>query len=323
LTDGATRREFLGAAAFGPVAAKVFGEPAKFPTRAFGRTGAQVPIVAFGAGTRFLAYEDEDQALAVLSRAIELGINYVDTAHSYGGGKSEERVGRLMPTRRQDVFLATKLGARKGDEARRQLELSLKRLKTDRLDVLHIHSLESLEDLAAIEAPDGVLKAVLQARDQKVTRFVGITGHADPVAMKAALERHDFDCVQMALNVARARMSFDDQGPHPIPMGESSYEALALPVASAKKMGVIAMKVFGQDRLLGQAPAEKLLYYALSLPVSLASVGMPKPELLERNAGLARSFAPLPEAEMQQLRASVAEPQRTALARFFQHHRDV
>lgn len=317
-----SRREFLGAAALGPVAAKVFSEPARVPTRAFGRAGVQVPILAFGAGSRFLAYKDEDEALAVLGRAIDLGVNYIDTAHNYGEGKSEERVGRLMPRRRQEVFLATKLAARRADEARRQLELSLKRLKTDRLDVLHIHSLESLEDLAAIEAPDGVLKAVLEARDQKVARFVGITGHADPAAMKAALERHDFDCAQMALNVARARITFDEKGANPVPMAESSYEALALPVANAKKMGVIAMKVFGQERLLGQAPVEKLLYYALSLPVSLASVGMPKPEYLARNAALARGFAPLPEAEMKRLRASVAEPQRTALARFFQRHRD-
>ena len=175
-----SRREFLGAAALGPLGAKAMGDPAKLPTRAFGRTGAQVPILAFGAGSRFLAYKDDDEALAVLTRAIDMGITYVDTAHNYGEGRSEERVGRLMPARRAEVFLATKLSARKADDARRQLELSLKRLKTDRLDVLHVHSLESLEDLAAIEAPEGVLKVVLEARDQKVTRFVGITGHADP-----------------------------------------------------------------------------------------------------------------------------------------------
>jgi uncharacterized protein len=317
-----SRREFLGAAALGPLGARAMGDPAKLPTRTFGRTGAQVPILAFGAGSRFMAYEDDDEALAVLGRAIDVGVTYVDTAHNYGGGRSEELVGRLMPSRRAEVFLATKLSARKADEARRQLELSLRRLNTDRLDVLHVHSLESPEDLAAIEATDGVLKVVLEARDQKVARFVGITGHADPVAMKAALERHDFDCAQMALNVARARVKFDDQGPHPIRMAENSYEALALPVARAKNLGVIAMKVFGQDRLTGQAPAEKLLYYALSLPVSLASVGMPRPELLERNVALARGFAPLPDAEMEKLRASVSEPQRTALSRFFRHHRD-
>jgi uncharacterized protein len=317
-----SRRAFLGAAALSPLAVNAWSSPGKFPTRAFGKTGAQVPLLAFGCGSRFLAYKDDDEAVAVLSRAIDMGFTYVDTANNYGNGKSEERVGRLMPARRGEVFLQTKIAARKGDEAQRQLEESLKRLHTDHLDVLHIHALESMDDLAAIEATDGVLKVVQQAREQKVARFIGITGHANPAAMQAALERHDFDCVQMALNVARARMQFDDKGPHPIPMQDASYEALALPVAVKKKMGIIAMKVFGQDQLLTAAPPEKLLYYALSLPVSLATVGMPKPELVDKNAALARSFAPLGAAEMQSLRAAVGDTQRHQLAQFFSHHRD-
>ncbi|HJS56813.1 MAG TPA: aldo/keto reductase [Vicinamibacteria bacterium] len=317
-----SRREFLGVAAAAPLALKSSGEQGTLPARTFGRSGVRLPILAFGCGSRFLSYENDDEAIAVLNRAIDLGVTYVDTAHNYGGGKSEERVGRVVKTRRKEVFLATKLDARTADAARRQIELSLKRLNTDRLDVLHVHGLESLDDLAAIEAKGGVLEAVLEARDQKVARLAGITGHADPVAMKAALERHDFDCVQMALNVSRARIEFDDDGARPVSMAEKSYEALALPVATTKNLGVIAMKVFGQDRLQSRAPAGKLLYYALSLPVALASVGMPKPELLDRNVALARAFRPLDESEMKQLRASVAAAQRTALARFFRDHRD-
>jgi predicted aldo/keto reductase-like oxidoreductase len=317
-----SRREFLGATALGTVAARAMGATSPFPTRAFGRTGARVPVLAFGSGSRFLSYEKDDEALAVLSRALDLGINYVDTAHNYGEGKSEERVGRLMATRRKDVILATKLAARKGDLARRQLELSLKRLQTDHLDVLHIHSLENPEDLAAIEAKDGVLEVVMKARDQKVARFVGITGHAHPAAMKAALGRHDFDCVQMALNAARARMVFDSAVPKAAPMAEESFEALALPVAVSKGMGVIAMKVFGQDQLTATASVEKLLYYALSLPVSMASLGMPKPEMLDKNADLARAFAPLPEAEMQKLRTSIGPLHGPRLAKLFRDHVD-
>ena len=317
-----SRRAFLGATALSPLGVSAFAAPGKLPTRAFGSTRVQVPLLAFGCGTRFLAYKDDEEAVGVLSRAIDLGFSYIDTANNYGNGKSEERVGRLMPARRGEVFLQTKIAARKGDEARRQLEASLKRLRTDRLDVLHIHALQSLDDLAAIEAQDGVLKVVRQAREEKLTRFIGITGHAHPAAMQAALERHDFDCVQMALNVARARMTFDDKGPHPVPMKDASYEALALPVAVSKKMGIIAMKVFGQDQLMEAAAPEKLLYYALSLPVSLATVGMPRPELLDRNATLARSFAPLGDAEMQSLRAAVGDSKRQQLAQFFAHHRD-
>jgi aryl-alcohol dehydrogenase-like predicted oxidoreductase len=317
-----SRRAFLGSAALAPLGLKAVAATGKLPTRALGGTGVEVPMLAFGCGSRFLSYEDDEQAVGVLSRAIDLGFTYLDTANNYGDGKSEERVGRLMPARRGEVFLQTKLGARKGEEARRQLEASLKRLRTDRLDVLHIHGLESLDDLAAIEAKDGVLNVVRQARDEKVTRFIGITGHASPAAMQAALERHDFDCVQMALNVARARMAFDDDGPQPVPMADSSYEALALPVAVRKKMGVVAMKAFGQDRLTTAAGPEKLLYYALSLPVSAASVGMPRPELIERNAELARSFVPLGAAEMESLRASIGDTTRKQLAQYFAHHRD-
>ncbi len=318
-----SRRAFLGSAALSPLAAKALAASAKLPTRAFGSTGVQVPLLAFGCGSRFMAYKDDDEAVGVLSKAIDLGFTYIDTANNYGNGRSEQIVGRLMPARRGEVFLQTKLAARKGDEARKQLEDSLRRLKTDRLDLLHIHSLTSLDDLAAVEAKGGVLDVVRKAKEEKLTRFIGITGHASPQAMQQALERHDFDCVQMALNAARARMEFDAKGPNPVPMADASYETLALPVAVKKKMGIIAMKVFGQDRLLGAgASPEKLLYYALSLPVSLATIGMPKPELLERNIALGRSFAPLGAAEMQSLRASIADSKREQLARFFSDHRD-
>src|SRR5205085_3443080 len=157
------------------------------------------------------------------------------TAHANGNGKIEERIGKLMASRRKEVTLATKLPGRKADEARRQLELSLKRLRTDRLDVLHIHALRDEDDLAAIEAPGGVLKALYEARDQKVARAIGITCHADPSALKTALERHDFDCTQMALNAALARMAEGKGGMKATPMHQGSFEELALPVAVRKR----------------------------------------------------------------------------------------
>src|SRR5215218_9396109 len=106
-----SRRQFLGAAAAGAAIVPSLGAAgaAKLPTRPFGKTGMDVPVLGFGSGSRFLMYEDEDQALRALERAIDLGITYIDTAHSYGNGQSEERVGRLMATRRRDVTLATKL----------------------------------------------------------------------------------------------------------------------------------------------------------------------------------------------------------------------
>ena len=318
------RRRFLEATVAGATVAPSLGAagPSRLPTRPFGKTGLTVSILGFGSGSRFLMYRDEDKALEALNRAIDLGITYIDTAHAYGDGKSEERIGRLMPSRRKDVTLATKLSARKADDARRQIELSLKRLQTDRLDVLHIHDLKGPADLAAIEGPDGVLKALYEARDQKVARAIGITCHADPAALKMALERHDFDATQMGLNAALARMADAPGGMKATPMPQGGFEELALPVAVRKQMGIIAMKVFGQDQLVGAAPLEKLLTYSLSLPVSLASCGMPKLEFIDKNVAVAKNFEPMSEADRRRLTESIAAARKVSMASFLQDHAD-
>ena len=318
------RRQFLEALAVGLVAAPTLASPppAKLPQRLLGRTGIKVPILGFGSGSRFLMYQDEDKAMAALHHAIDLGITYIDTAHSYGDGQSEERVGRVMATRRKEVTLSTKIAARTADEARRQIELSLKRLRTDHLDVLHIHQLKGLQDLAAIEAPAGVLKALYEAREQKLTRAIGITCHAEPAALQTALERHDFDCTQMALNAGLARMAEVPGGFKATLMGAASFERLALPVATRKHMGIIAMKVFGQEQLLGAAPADKLLTYALSLPVSLASVGMPRLEHIESNAALALAFKPMSARQRRHLDESIESGHTLAMRQYFCDHQD-
>jgi hypothetical protein len=265
-------------------------------------------------------YKSDDEALAALNRALDLGITYIDTAHNYGSGKSEERIGRILPARRKEVVLATKIPGRKADQAKREIELSLKRLQTDHLDVLHIHALQDMDDLAAIEAKGGVLEAIYEARSQKVARAIGITCHADPRALQAALERHDFDCTQMALNAGLASIG---AGMRLAPATDASFEKLALPVATRKKMGVIAMKVFGQEQLVGTAPPAKLLAYALSLPVSLASVGMPQLSFIEENATFARSFSPMSRGERQKLADSIHSGRKKAMVEFFRDHVDV
>jgi uncharacterized protein len=319
------RRQFLEAVAVGLVAAPALGSlpPGKLPTRTLGRTGIKVPILGFGSGSRFLMYKDEDKATEALNRAIDLGITYLDTAHNYGNGRSEERIGRVMETRRKEVTLATKIPGRTADQARREIELSLKRLRTDHLDVLHIHMLKNAQDLAAIEAPDGVLKALYEAREQKITRAIGITCHADPAALRTALERHDFDCTQMALNAGMARMADAPGGMKATPMGAGSFDRLALPVATRKHVGVIAMKVFGQEQLIAAAPVEKLLTYALSLPVSLASVGMPRLEHIDSNVALARAFTPMSTRQRRQLEESIESSRKLAMLQFFLDHEDV
>ena len=319
------RREFIEVVAAGllvtPAMAAI--EPGKLPTRILGKTGIEVPILGFGSGSRFLMYKDEDKALEALERAINLGIRYIDTAHAYGDGKSEERIGKLMPSRRKDVILATKIPGRTADQGRREIELSLKRLKTDRLDVLHIHNLKNVQDVEAIGKPGGVLEALHEAREQKVARAIGITCHADPKALQLALERHDFDCTQMALNAGMATMVDGSGGMKATFAGQGSFELNALPVAIKKGMGIIAMKVFGQEQLLGAAPIDKFLAYSLSLPVSLISVGMPKVEYIEHNASFAKNFSPMAPAERRKLEQSIESGKKLAMLNFLQNHEDV
>jgi len=268
------------------------------PSRTLGRTGAKVSILAFGCGSRFLMYGDEDKGLAALNHAIDLGITYVDTAYAYGDGKSETRVGKVMAARRKEVWLATKIPDRTRDEFLRRLEASLKRLQTDHVDLVHIHSLGQADDLAKIEAPDGALKGLLEAREQKMARFIGMTSHTNGEVMSQAIERHDLDCVQMALNASR----------------NGRFEEMALPAAKKKNLGVIAMKITGQEFLLGTGKAEmsSLLRYSMSLPVTTAVVGMPRLEMLEQNIGTAYNFSPLSEEEMERLRRDLG-PSREGL----------
>src|SRR5215467_3116423 len=279
------------------------------PSRTLGRTGAKVSILAFGCGSRFLMYKDEDSAQAILNRAIDLGITYLDTAYAYGDGESETRVGKVMATRRKEVWLATKIPDRTRDGFLRRLEGSLKRLETDHVDLVHIHSLGHDDDLAKIEAPDGALKGLMEAREQKMARFAGMTSHTDGTVMAKAVERHDLDCVQMALNASR----------------NGRFEELALPAANQKELGIIAMKVTGQEFLVGEgagkADMNSLLRYSMSLPVTTAVVGMPKPEMLAQNVEIARGFSPLDSQDKERLRQQLG-PAREGLEKRLVGHLD-
>jgi|SRR5450432_1851708 uncharacterized protein len=315
-----SRRKFLEKLGFGSAASvslSVLGDfapalPAAtsaLPSRTLGRTGATVSILAFGCGSRFLMYEEEDKALSVLNRAIDQGITYLDTAYSYGDGKSESRVGKVMATRHKEVWLATKIPDRTRDAFLRRLESSLKRLQVNQVDLVHIHGLRQADDLAAIESPDGAMKGLLEAREQKMARFIGMTSHTNGEVMAQAIRRHDLDCVQMALNASR----------------NGRFEELALPEARRKNLGVIAMKVSGQEFLLGNGAGktdiDSLLHYSMSLPVTTAVVGMPQVEMLEHNINVARKFSPMGEADMQQLRDTLT-PSRGELENRLVGHLD-
>ena len=321
-----SRRNFLAACAAATLELNAGTDSkTKMPMRTLGKTGQKVTIAAFGSGSRFLMYEEEDAALAALEKALNLGIRYIDTAYGYGNGKSESRVGKILPKWRKDVFLATKLSARTYDDAMRMAEGCLKRLNTDHTDLMHIHSLTDAEDLAKVEAKDGVLKALYQLRDQKVTRFIGVTSHTDPNVLATAIDRNDFDCTQMALNAARIGMLSGRGGMIPNPAHgarEISFEAIALPVANRKKMGVIAMKVFGQEALSTKAPIDKLIRYSLSLPVSACVLGMPKTEYIDQNVSHVKAFAPMPTGEMLKFSDHLSTTYKASIDQYFADHVD-
>ena len=206
-----SRREFLKTTTATVVlgaAEKALGATAPqltlLPKRRLGKTGEMVSILGFGSGSRFCSIEDEDAAQALLERALAFGINYFDTAGSYTRRPqerlSEKRLGEFSKKRRKDLFLATKIDPRDRDGALRSVETSLKFLQTDYLDLIQIHSLSDLNDLERIGSPKGVLAAIQQLKEQKVARFIGITGHNDGTAMTEALApprfRHRIDGAQ-------------------------------------------------------------------------------------------------------------------------------
>ena len=319
-----SRRDFFKRTAVLAGIAKSFsGAEAKLPTRLLGKTGERVSILAFGGGQRFYSTRNEEDAVRFVAQAVEAGITYFVTADSYARGRSEQILGRGFQASggKRGIFLATKLSSRDGATVQATIEQSLKNLQVDRVDLIHIHSLEDEQDLARIEAKGGVLENLLKAREQKLTRFIGITSHDAPAAMKLALERHDFDCCQLALNAAMADMIGTTK---PVTAGDRSFESLVLPVAQRKNMGVIAMKVFARDALAGQpeATARNLLYYALSLPVATAVVGMPTVAHLEENLRLVKAFQTLTRLEMQQLATALSTRNKSALVEFLRRHVD-
>jgi predicted aldo/keto reductase-like oxidoreductase len=321
-----TRRNFLESAALAPLVkqALAFETDPKtgMPLRALGKTGFKVSLLAFGAGSRWLAYKTPDQALPALELALKSGVNYVDSAATYGDGQSESWIGEFLKTHKKDFFLVTKITPRKGDEAQRQIERSMKNFGIAQVDLMHIHSLGNDGDLAEVEAKGNILDVVQQMKEQKVARFIGVTSHTNPKVMAEFLTRHDLDSCQMALNIARIGNSAPSNTPGRGMSGPTGFEMVAMPVALRKQMGLTAMKVFAQERLLGTAAPEILVRYAMTLPVAATTIGMPKMEYIEANVRTAKNFKPLTKEEMNELPTRVTGQMRAAIEHFFSDHVD-
>jgi len=304
-----SRRGFLqacvtGAAALGSLASgKALGgrtdnpvvaayDSKGLPIRALGKTGVSVPIVGFGSGSRFCRILEPEKSVEALNYALDHGLYHWDTAHDYvfESVNSEERLGLVLKDRRREVFLSTKVGERTYDGAMRHLEESLKRLRTDRLDIYQIHSVDSMEVVDAVGAKGGALEALHKLKDQKVTRFIGFTGHASAEVMTAMVNRHDFDTMLIALNHYAEHTGDMEEG--------------AIPAAAAKGLGVMVIKVIRPRETIEGIVPEDLIRYALTLEhVSSAVIGHDSLDVLKENIALLKEFKTMSAAEMEAMSA--------------------
>jgi predicted aldo/keto reductase-like oxidoreductase len=264
------------------------------PTVIHGKTGARVPRIAIGLGSRFCAVQDLEKSQELLNHALDQGFYYWDTAHDYAYNDvvSEERLGLVLKQRRKEVFLATKVGERTYDGAMRHIEESLKRLNTDHLEILQIHSILSLEDVDAIGAKDGVFRVLQKMKDEKVTKFIGFSGHSNAGAMAAMADRFDFDTMLIALNHYAER--------------KGDMENHAIPQAAKKNMGIIVMKLIRPREAVASLSAKDLIRYALSLEQPhVAVIGTDSLEVVDKNRELLKNFTRMSPEEMAKIRGEL------------------
>jgi aryl-alcohol dehydrogenase-like predicted oxidoreductase len=277
------------------------------PHRKLGKTGYAVSIYSLGGESTVEQSSRADEAEAIINRAIDLGVNYIDTAPAYGSGGSESNIGRVMEYRREEVFLASKTPDRTYDGTMRQVENSLKRLRTDHLDLYQLHNIRTADDLNRVFADNGAVKALEELKSQGVIRFAGITGHKDPDLLLQGIRQYPFDCLLMSFNAGDIHYA--------------SFRQNLLNEAVKLDMGIIAMKVAAVGRIFregGLSSMKQALGYVFSFPVSTAIVGISNVAEVEENARIAADFKPLDDAELKQLESLTAAYADDA--NFFKHH---
>jgi predicted aldo/keto reductase-like oxidoreductase len=311
-----TRREFvklaaattiaMGAGSLGWAAEKQGG----IPYRSLGRTGEQVSAIGLG-GYHVGKQADEQESIRLIRSAIDGGITFMDNCWDYHGGASETRMGKaLRDGYRERVFLMSKIDGRTKESAASQIDESLQRLQTDRIDLMQFHEIIRVEDPDRIFAEGGAAEAMDAAKRAGKIRYIGFTGHKDPLVHLRMLEiaanhKFRFDAVQMPLNVMDAHFR--------------SFEQQVLPLLVRDEVGVLAMKAFGDPFILRSntvAPIE-CLHYVMNLPVSTAITGIDGMEVLQQALEAARTFAPLSRETVAGLLARTAEAAATGKYELF------
>jgi predicted aldo/keto reductase-like oxidoreductase len=300
------RRRFLQAAVASVTAAGL-GSPvlagqkqasSGIATRPLGKTGEQVSIV--GLGGYHVGVLDEKESVSIMHEAIDEGMTFFDNAWEYNDGRSEELMGKALATGgwRQKVFLMTKVCARDYAGAREQLEDSLRRMKTDVIDLWQFHMIDWPVD------PDwifdkGAMKCALEAREAGKIRYIGFTGHRDTANhLKMIAKPFEWDTVQMPINVLDAHYR--------------SFQKKVVPECVKRNIGVIGMKGLAGGVIPGklQLSAEVCRRFALSLPISTLVCGIQSRANLRQDLEMAKSFKPIVEEEIDELLAKSAEPAR-------------
>jgi predicted aldo/keto reductase-like oxidoreductase len=303
-----SRRELLTAAlAMTVTSGMPKGMPAadvgEMPYRTLGRTGENVSVIGLG-GAHLGIQDDEQESIRIIRTGIDNGINFLDNCWDYNGGKSEERMGKaLRDGYRQKAFLMTKIDGQDRKTAEKQLNESLERLKTDRIDLLQFHEVIRMSDPERIFAPGGSFEAVMDAKKAGKVRYIGFTGHKSPdihlKMLEAGFSRgFTFDAVQMPLNVMDAHYD--------------SFEKKVLPLLLKHEIGVLGMKPLGDTFIIksGTVSPRECLEYAMSLPTSVVITGCDSLRILKQALSVARGFRPLSEEQMNRLLARTRESAR-------------
>jgi predicted aldo/keto reductase-like oxidoreductase len=264
------------------------GEKEILPKRLLGNTGEKISILGLGGEGVLRSFDRENEAVALIHRAIDLGITYFESARAYAG--SESYYGKALEERRKEIFLASKSHERTIEGALKHLEITLKKMNTDFLDLWVVHDVRSIGDLDLIFGPKGAVKAFETAKRNGLVRWIGISAHKNPAILSRALDLFPFDTVLMPVNPAECHYRpFLDE---------------ILPKAQKKGLGVLGMKVFSRGacvKIYGVELIEKCLRYALAQPISTAVIGCDAIEQLEMNVRIARSFQPLTKIEQENL----------------------
>jgi predicted aldo/keto reductase-like oxidoreductase len=278
--------------------------------RPLGRTGEKVSAIGLG-GFHIGGVKDEQEAIKIIRSAIDRGITFMDNSWDYHDGGSELRMGKaLADGYRPKVFLMSKIDGRTKESAARQINESLKRLQTDHVDLMQFHEIIRMEDPDRIFAPGGAMEAMLAAKQAGKVRFIGFTGHKDPLVHQRMLEvaaahRFRFDAVQMPLNVMDAHFR--------------SFEKKVLPTLQRDGIGVLGMKSMGDNVILESKTVTPIecLHYALNLPTSTVITGIDSMPILDQAIEAVRTFKPMSKAEVAALLARTAQAASTGRYELF------